>query len=222
MSGRELIVCDYDDTLFRTDDFFEGVLHALKELGQTPLADKISQEINALREQTGSSAGYKLYEQIEPYVPRLTEILAPQMPDMIYPDAARFVQYLPERTDLRILTRGEVGYQELKLAGTMFADVERFPHEILPERDKIAHILSEMSLTATGFLLGGRSYDSLTMIDNDPRYFEGFGRFPAVVAAHGILVHRNNPRFMPTEGNPLPAGVEAVQDFDVRFALLLS
>ena len=214
MEKKTLILCDLDDTIFRTDDFLRRVLVALSELDHGDLADKIRQDIAKLRAKSGTSAGYPLDEKIAPFAEPLTEILKGGNNKMIFPDARDFVQKLPDDAQFFIFTRGEEIYQNLKLTGTILADAEEYPREIFPEQDKIARFLDEITVGEGGFTFQGNFYKEVVFVDNDGCYFTGFARLGrAGINACGFLVHHQNPRFILPPDDELPTGVKSVADF---------
>jgi len=216
MPKKVLILCDYDDTIFRTDDFLARVLTALGQLGQSDLAAEISRDVATARAELGTSADYKIGAKLAPFADELARILAPNNAALIWSDAQTFARTLPSAARLTIFTRGDEIYQRLKFAGTMFEKSTKFSHEIFSEKDKIAKFLRDVtigkSLYANNFYYNKNFYNQLIFIDNDARYFTGFDRLKrAGIDARGILLHRRNPRFMPRE--TLPGGVEIVVDF---------
>jgi hypothetical protein len=193
---RTLVLSDYDDTIYRTDDFVAHVLEILKQHNLTKLADEIKHDIVRLRAENGTSAGYDLAAKIADFYEILEEELRATNAAKIFPDARKFYEIAQSRADVDfvIWTRGQDSVQKLKLVGTPFETAD-LPPEIFPDSYKVARILREIEVLGGNFKFGAQWYNRLIMVDNDARYFKNFAQLARRVDAHGYLLHHDNPRF---------------------------
>lgn len=212
-SPRVLMLSDYDDTLYKTDDFVDVVLSVLKRHGYEQLADTIELDIKRHRTTTGTSAGYDLAAKLQDVRDLLEEELSITNRDRVFPDALEFYGEVSAMSgvDFRIWTRGQLVVQLLKLAGTPFAEQAK-KVDIFSEDDKIARFLDKATVKDGGFWFLDKHYNKLIIFDNDMRYFEKFYRLAkAGVEAQGYLVHHNNGRFM---YQAVEEGIIKVDSFD--------
>ncbi|MCL2280849.1 hypothetical protein FWC31_03110 [Candidatus Saccharibacteria bacterium] len=208
--GRTLVLSDWDDTLYKTDEFVDEVLRILEEQGLEQLANEIKGEIQQQRDLNGTSAGYDLVHKLQDHCDMLMEKLALTNSERIFDDAGRFYNKITEmpNVDFRVWTRGQELLQQLKLTGTPFAEKV----EIFSDKDKTTRFIDKITIKNSNFLFEGIWYSRLIMIDNDAKYLEDFYRLrDAGVRAQGFLVHHNNERFI---DGFVEEGVEKMASFD--------
>lgn len=205
---RTLIISDYDDTLFKTDKFLADVLAMTRYMGKSEIADKIESDIQMLRQEKGTSAGYDIDSRIRSIYKSLETEVGKTNGDRLMAGTQAFYEKIVdnENLDLVIQTCGTDLWQQLKYVGTPF-EKDQVPFEIFSDKDKINRFISKIALRGNEtFVFGDQNdkvYSKLVVIDNDPRYFDGFDRLAGldISSVRGYLVHQNNPRFM---NKPVP------------------